>query len=196
MRNGMKRLVKILILFSPIILFSCFEYVSNGSSRQLLRILLAAPSDIARIHLGVYDGVVAPETELLRQTFDNGSQFTLQAPSGNNRIFLIYAEGYSGKAKYYGVTPPLTILENDDSQIVIRMQKFSTAETFNGGNSTGSRLTWNAIPGAYVYEVNISFAGLFKTTNNFLNYASPPPSTVRIDSSIFGIGSDSSPNFN
>jgi hypothetical protein len=188
----MKYLIKISVLFFPLILFSCFEY--NSTSRQLLQILNAGPSDIARVHVGVYDGVVSLETELLRETYESGSQFPLEAPPGNNRIFLIYAEGYSGNAKYYGVTPPLTIDENDNPPIVIRMLKFSAASTFNGIN-LGANQSWNAIPGALLYDVIIGGIHYAYTPNTSFLYASPPTFAVRLSTSIFGIGSDSSPNF-
>lgn len=188
----MKRHVKAMILLLPFVMFSCFYFTESSSSRQTLKILLISPSDVVRMHVGVYEGIVTYETELYRETVEGNILPSLQAPPGLNRIFLLYAEGSSGRANYYGVTPPLTIQKGDTLSITVKMQKFSDAPTFNFVN-LGATQTWNAIPGALVYDVLSSGIHFDYTSNNFYSYASLPSPSVRIYSSIFGIGSDANP---
>lgn len=191
----MKRLLSLIVLAFTVILVSCFDFVGTGRSRQLLNVAIGAPGDVAMIYLGVYDSTISLGTELMRQTFNGLSQLDLHAPPGMNRIFLVYAQGYSGNANYYGVTPPVTILDEDEElPLVIQMHRFADASTFNAYNY-GAHQTWNEIPGAIEYEVLSSGSTVGYTINNYYDYASIANPSVRISTSIFGIGSDMSPVF-
>jgi hypothetical protein len=139
----------------PIFFISCFEY-DGRTSRALVKALVKFPSDVAKIHVGIFDGAVLPENLLEKQTLNPGASLDLQVPPGNNRIIVIWAENAAGIANYFGSTPPMTIEEDTNPLIPIQMKKFSseTPPSFGLNHITGTDiLIWNSIPGAVTYEI-------------------------------------------
>ena len=151
----MKKIFRALILLMPFVLFSCFEFAGGANmSKRMLNLAIAAPGDVAKLHIGVFDSAISTETMIYNQTIAAGSSIPLDLPVGNNRIILVWAEGFDGIANYYGSVGPVTIDESGDSPLPIRMIRF---DNIKAGfsliyNNATNIITWNAIPGALTYE--------------------------------------------
>jgi hypothetical protein len=143
---------KLLIILMPLILFSCFEYVGTSTSKRVLNLALAAPPDVAKLHIAVFNGVATPDQLIYKQTVAAGSSIPFEVPAGDNRIIVVWAEGYDGYANYYGYTPPINISEDNTIPVPIKMNPFSSAFglIYTAGNRT---FTWNTIPGAISYNI-------------------------------------------
>jgi hypothetical protein len=143
----------ILMAFIPVLLISCFEY-DGRTSRALIKALVRFPSDVAKIHVAVYDGAILPDNILLTETATPSSGLNISVPAGENRMFLILGEDYEGLAKYYGVSGPYNVSEDSMVDVVANMKKI--ADNFNLTHPVGAAATplvWNSMPGATQYTV-------------------------------------------
>lgn len=193
----MKRLFHILILLMPFTLFSCFEFVGGTNmSKRMLNIAIAAPGDVAKLHIGVFDTVISAETMIYNQTVAAGSSIPLDLPTGINRIVLVWAEGHDGLANYYGSIGPIIIDESEDTTLPIQMKKFYTNGSTNAFNiqdipgSNIGEIQWNSIPGAITYSLETD---LTQITGETSIVPSRRIGTIRVLNSVFNIPSVSVP---
>jgi hypothetical protein len=196
----MKRTIVPALAVITFLCLSCFEYVGISTSKRLLNLALAAPGDVAKLHIAVFDSVVTPDQIIYKQTVAAGSNIPLDVPVGDNRIIVVWAEGYSGLANYFGFIGPVSIDENGSTPLPIRMIRFNTNTAgFNVKYNGTSLFTWNTIPGALTYELYFThpmFLTIFNvvTTGNSYPYNSAGyPITnfrIRVLTSVFDMGSD------
>lgn len=193
----MKKTLKILIVLMPFVLFSCFEFVGGANmSKRILNLAIAAPADVSKIHIAVFDGAMTPDRVIYKQSFVAGSSIPLDLPTGINRIVVVWAEGFSGTGIYYGSLGPVTIQEGDNTLLPIQMIRFHTNSTIDAFNLQYP-LKWNAIPGAFSYELQYNDGTIQVVTTNSADHGSACCEvTVRVLNSIFDIPSDSSNPYN
>jgi hypothetical protein len=143
----------ILISFIPILLVSCFEY-DGRTSRALIKAMVHFPSDVAKIHVAVYDGAILPERLLLTQTATPSTGLDISVPAGELRMFLIVGEDYEGYAKYYGTSGPYSVSEDNTVNVVASMKPFASnfGLDFKWVNPI-VHIIWNFMPGASHYTV-------------------------------------------
>jgi hypothetical protein len=198
----MKKTAGLLIALLPLFLLSCFEFVGTGMSKRMLNLALAAPGDVAKIHVAVFEGVATPDRLISRQSFAAGSSIPIDVPAGDNRLILVWAEGFSGNANYFGSFGPVSIDENGNTPLPIRMIRFNNnAASFNLTyiGSPTNLFNWNLIPGALTYELYFTHPMFFTPYNvvstgnsyyyNGIGYT-PTNTRIRVLTSVFDLGSD------
>lgn len=195
----MKKIFRAIILLMPFILFSCFEFVSGANtSKRMLNLALAAPGDVAKLHIGVFDGAITPETMIYNQTVAAGSSIPMDLPVGINRIVLVWAEGFDGLANYFGSIGPIAIEENGDTPLPIQMKRFdNNTASFNISRNRAGQFFWNLIPGSLNYELyfhDTSFGDyIFIIVENTYMPDSKIKTIdtyrIRVSTSVFGLAS-------
>lgn len=183
----------------PFVLFSCFEFVGTGNTaKRLLNLAIAAPGDVAKIHVAVYDGALTPDRVVYNQSFTAGSSLNLELPAGVNRYIVVWAEGFNGTGIYFGSIGPVTIQEQDTDSfpLPIQMTRFHTSASTDAFNVQLNypNLTWNGIPGAITYEIQFSDFGESKVTTVNASDINGGccTGTIRVLNSVFNIPSESS----
>jgi hypothetical protein len=145
----------ILISFIPIFFVSCFEY-EGRTSRALIKALVHFPSDVAKVHVAVYDGAILADRLVLTETAIPSTGLNITVPPGENRMFLIVGEDYAGLAKYYGVSGPYHVSDENTVNVVANMLPIAT--NFGLVHIVGagpSPIRWNNLPGVTFYTIKI-----------------------------------------
>lgn len=156
----MQKPIKLLMSLLPFILFSCYDFVGGSNmSKRMLSIALPAPSDVAKLHIGVFDGAITTETMIYNQTVAAGSSIPFDLPVGINRIILVWAEGFDGIANYFGSLGPINIDINEDGGMLlpIVMKRFSRETPYQSFNLQNKEMFLSGIifPGLYLMNFKL-----------------------------------------
>ena len=144
---------RIAVFIMAALLFPLFSCYLNTTDKSRVSLKTTPKPDVTALHVAVYDGVPAEENLLLYQVFLPETPVDLEVPTGEDRIFVIWAETIPGIARYYGKSSPVDIGSDDSEVVTLSMSDMTIVSVFNIRADGGSKTIWNTIYGTDNYEL-------------------------------------------